>query len=147
MAGNPPVFQQGPETYQVAETIKAGQLVEARGSSLVGVAAAGSIVCIGVANIDGALVSTQAPTTDVFGNSVLPVNGPQEYISVLKMGSVKVTYAATATFGVLLKCAASGQVTPWVSGTDTNPALIVGRCDEPAGVSAAGVGKMRLGSS
>jgi hypothetical protein len=70
-----------------------------------------------------------------------------DYVPVYSMGyDMHVTYAANCTFGTLLKAAANGQVTPWVSGTDTNPATIVGRCTQPGGVTIAtlAVGRMRV---
>jgi hypothetical protein len=48
--------------------------------------------------------------------------------------------------GTLLKAAANGQVTPWVDGTDTHPAYIIGRCTQPGGVVIAtnAIGRARI---
>lgn len=137
MSGVNPKFEKGPITYQVVETVRGGQLVEARTGSKIGVAAAGSATVLGVAQTDAKpTVTTQSTDSD---NNTLVDLGQAVYppdVAVLKMGTVQVTYAANAGFGVLLKAAASGTVTPWVSGTD-HAGLIVGRCEEPAGVVIA----------
>lgn len=141
-----PKFEKGPVTYQVAETVRGGQLVEARGSSKIGVAAAGSSTVLGVAQTDAkATVTTQSTDSD---SNILVDLGQAAYppdVAVIKFGEVPVTYAANASFGALLKAAANGQVTPWVSGTDA-AGLIVGRCTEPAGVVIAtkATGLMRI---
>lgn len=138
-----PRYIDGPITCDVTEAVTPGQLVETRTSTLhgaaqypVGVAAAGSSLVVGVAL--GA--ATPSDTVQATG---LVYTLPQA-VAVAMEGIVPgVTYAASATFGQLLKAAASGQVTPFVSGTDAVE-KIVGRCWEPAGVSSAGVGKMLL---
>lgn len=137
MAGINPKFEKGPVSYQVVEAVKGGQLVEARASSKIGVAAAGSATVLGVAQTD-AKPSVTTSGTDSDGNITFDLGQAvyTDYVAVLKVGEVPVTYAANCSFGVLLKAAASGQVTPWVSGTDS-PGLIVGRCTEPGGVVIA----------
>lgn len=136
MAGVIPKYKGGPVTYQVVETIKGGQLVEARAGSKVGVAAAGSTTCLGVATKDATPAATLSGTDATFGWPTLNQNPVTDYVAVEGIPSIfaDVVYAANASFGALLKCAANGQVTPFVSGTDA-PALIVARCVEPAGVT------------
>jgi hypothetical protein len=63
MTGVNPRYVQGPVTYQVVETIVGGQLVEARAGGVVGVAAAASVKCIGVATKD-ATVAPAGATPD-----------------------------------------------------------------------------------
>ena len=65
-------------------------------------------------------------------------------IPVYNHVDINVTYAANASFGTPLKLAANGTVTPWVPGTDTDVALIVGKCTAPGGVTVASnpVGRM-----
>lgn len=136
MGGVIPKFTRGPVTYEVVESVKGGLLVEARAASKVGLAAAGSTKCLGVATTD-ARPTNPAATTDEFGNQVLTEVNIDQYTAVGSNGEIyPVEYAANAAFGDLLKCAAAGKVTPLVVGTD-NTALVVGRCVEPAGVVIA----------
>ena len=149
MPGAVPVYREGPVTFttNATATIVGGQLVESDGASpaLVRPASAGSLVCIGVATNDavGASVS-QVPTVPGTDSPVVNVAIVQPYVAVATDGVWLLTYAAAATFAARLKCAANGQVTPWISGTD-NPELIVGICYEPAGVSGPSIqGQVRL---
>lgn len=145
MSGVIPRFGRGPVTYKVTETVKGGQLVEARAGGVVGVAAAGSTKCLGVATKDATPASTGA-STDAFGNPVQSLVEVTDHVAVDNSGAYyAVTYAADAAFGVALKAAANGQVTPWVTGVDAAD-LIVGYCAEEAGVvvatSATGLAKI-----
>lgn len=127
--------QGGPQSYDVAEAITGGQLVEGRANSTVGKAAAGSTKVLGVALNDA--VTAASINTGVV-NGVLNAAPAETRVVVAKSGvEVPVTYAADATFGQRLKAAANGTVTPFVSGTDTDPALIVAICTEPDGVTVA----------
>lgn len=108
-------------TCDVVEAVTAGQLVEARAASgsatqrPVGVAAAGSSTVRGIALLSATNAAQSA--TLVYP---LPVS-----TSVAQSGHVAgVTFAGTATDGAALKAAASGQVTPWVSGTDAANLII-----------------------
>lgn len=131
-------------TYSATETILIGKLVEARSGGVVGVAAAGSVVVLGVA--EHSVLAADAGTTSEADGTVitdLAQVGPYNpYVSV-GVGIFVVQYAAAATFGAALKAAASGAVTPWVSGTDAAN-LIVGRCVQPGGVSGAGAALARI---
>lgn len=131
-------------TYSVVQAVAPGQLVEARTGGLVGVAAAGSASVLGVAE-HYAMPADAAPTSEPDGNTIVDVAQPGPYNPALTVGVgiYQVTYAAAALFGALLKSAASGAVTPWVSGTDA-AGLIVGRCVQPGGVSGAGVALARI---
>lgn len=141
MAGVIPRFTTGPVTYEVVEAVAGGKIVEARAAGKVGVAAAGSVKVLGVATKDSAPVASNS-TTDAFGNKVLNINPVTQYCAV-GVGFYPVTYAATATFGVALKAAANGQVTPWLSGTDAAN-LIIGYCAEPLGVNSGAVGLAKI---
>lgn len=126
-----------PVTYNVKSgvTITGGQLVEATTGGVVQVGTAGSTKILGVATKDG--IGTDGSTgTTSYGAFSLDASFPTNQVAVAH-GHFVVAYAAAATFGAKLKAAASGAVTPWVSGTDAAD-LIVGECTEAAGVGAAG---------
>jgi len=145
MSGVIPRYERGPITYTVVEAVKGGQIVEARASSVVGVAAAGSTTVLGVATKD-ALPEASRSSTDAFGFPVYNEVALTQYVAV-GVGFYPVVYAANAAFGKRLKAAAAGKVTPWVSGTDAAD-LIIGYCAEPAGVTSAGgttVGLAKIG--
>lgn len=151
MSGNLPHYKSGPASYQVSALVNGGMLVAADASPAMTVSAAGagSLFVIGVAGVDAAPIPNQAGATDTAagGAPLVDISVLPDYVSVFGVGyDMHVTYAANCTFGTLLKAAASGQVTPWVSGTDTNPATIVGRCTQPGGVVIAtnAVGRMRI---
>lgn len=145
MTGIVPSLQLGPVTYSCAEAVSAGQLVEGRTGGLIGVAAAGSAKVLGVAMKDGA-------ATETTSGSPLVVDAPRVQIPVAQApATIRVKYAAAATFGQRLMAAATGQVTPAVSsGTDSsgtvtlNLATVVGWCAEPAGVASGAFGLMKL---
>lgn len=129
MASVYPRYQEGPVTYTAAEAITGGQLVEARASSVVGVAGAASVKVLGVALKDASNAAQSA--TDA--------TSPSNSVAVAHQCEIKVTYAANANFGDLLKAAAAGQVTPLVVGTD-DMSKCVGRCKEVAGVTSGNTG-------
>jgi hypothetical protein len=124
----------GPNTYGVSEAVKGGQVVEGFTDGLARLSRAGSTTVLGVALIDAKPwvdpASTDADGFDVINASPLPVETTADF------GRHVVTYAANCAFGKALKAAASGAVTPWVSGTDAAD-LIIGYCDEPGGVVIA----------
>ena len=132
----------------MSAAVTAGQLVVADGSAAttISVAGANAINCLGVAGASASPVVSQAGNTTSYGQPVTDVSVLPDYTSVYHGVDIPVTYAANATFGVLLKCAASGAVTPWVDGTDTHPAYIIGRCTQPGGVtvSSNAVGRARI---
>lgn len=142
MAAIPQVFKTTPKTYVPAETIVGGQLVEARASSRVGVAAAGSLKVIGVAVTDGATPESFTGTTTTTGTTGLPTLDATQvpgYVTVASGGiQVPVKFAAAAAFGDKLIAAANGTVTP--AGATPDARTIVGKCVEPAGVAANATG-------
>lgn len=155
MAGVNPRLQHGPQTYEANANIAGKQLVEstgakgASGRSLVQPAGANSVVCVGVAAKDAVPLSGQdalinAATADPGAFPVTNLAVPNETLAVYNdVLEISVYYAATATFRQPLKCAASGQVTPWVDGTDAVSRRI-GWCAQPGGVGAVGYGLARI---
>lgn len=136
MSGVNPVLFEGPDTMTVNVAVTGGQLVMPDTGGRIKPATANSTTVLGVALEDGAPASSQtALNLSIARTEVAVAYGDVD---------VRVTYAANAAWGVKLKSAANGQVTPFVSGTDVDPALVVGVCTEPAGVLSAAVGRMRL---
>jgi len=131
-----PKFENGPVTYEVSAVVRAGRLVAPSTGGKIAEAGAGVATCLGVATTDATNVAP-GTTTDAFGNQLTSMDPIDQYTSVGGSNrTYTVTYAADATFGALLKTAAAGTVTPWITGTDS-PGLIVGRCTEPLGVVVA----------
>jgi hypothetical protein len=151
MPGVVPKFETGPKTYEAKSNITGGQCVEyATGTptqpdaSLVQPATANSIKFAGVATRDAVAAANQAALqtfTSGDGYPAINVAVPTELVAVGKRGQWPLKYAAAAVYGDRVKCAATGQVTPWVVGTDTDPTLIIGRCEEQAGVASGAVGQ------
>lgn len=138
MSGVNPVLFEGPDTVSVNVAVTGGQLVMPDSTTgKVKPATAGATTVLGVALEDGQPASAQTNLNFATARTEVAVC----YSSV----DVRVTYAANAAWGQKLKAAANGQVTPWVTGTDTAPEQIVGICSEPAGVTSGNVGRMRLG--
>lgn len=133
MPGVTPRFQGGgPVTYTVVETIIGGQLVEGRTGGLIGVAAAGSVKCLGVATKD-ATPTVAGTGTDAFGNPTLAVQYVTNTVAVGGGDQIyPVTYSANAALGDPLVVTANGTVAPAAATPDAR--TIVGRCVEPAGV-------------
>lgn len=134
-------FQEGSITCDVTEAVVGGQLVEARSATLhnaaqrpVGVAAAGSLVVVGVALLDA-----QPDDTALSGVPLYPL---PKATSVAIEGDVPVTYAASATYGQFLIAAANGQVTP--AGATPDMRTVVGKCSQAGGVASGQVGRMRI---
>jgi hypothetical protein len=148
MSGAIPHYQfRGPANYQVSALVTGGSLVVGDGSNATTVSTAGAAALnvLGVAGNDASPIVSQAGNTTGYGAPVVDISVLPDYTAVYSGIDTHVTYAAACTFGTLLKAAASGQVTPWVSGTDTLPATIVGRCTQPGGVLAgATVARARI---
>lgn len=138
MAGITPRYTvDAPIAYTVKSgvAITGGQLVEATTGGVIQVGTAGSTKILGVATKDGYGTDGSTGTTS-YGAYALDASFPTNQVAVAH-GHFVVAYAAAAAFGAKLKAAASGGVTPWVSGTDAAD-LIVGVCSEPGGVAGAG---------
>lgn len=144
MTGVNPTFKHGPVTYEVLEAIKGGQLVEARTTGdgdKVGVAAAGSLKVLGVANTDARPAAANTGTTSD-GFPFLDISGLPSQVTVDDNCYIKVKYAADAEFGVALIAAALGTVTP--AGAAPDARTIVGYCAEPGGVTANATALARI---
>lgn len=138
-----PRFTDGPRTYEAVEALTGGQLVEARAGGVdgpgVGIAAAGSLKVLGVAQKD-ASTAGGAPRQPVAG--VLDVTMAPKEVAVISDGFVPVKYAAAAAYGDRLIAAANGTVTP--AGATPDARTIVGWCAEKAGVALGGTGLTRI---
>jgi len=132
-----PIYEYGPVTYPVVETVRGGQLVEARVGG-VGVAGATSLKVLGIARTDAMLASASQDLTDALGNSVLNLSPVSPYVAVGRGAFYPVTFVAAAAFGDKLIAAAAGKVTPAGAGPDA--ASIVGYCAAVGGVALGAVG-------
>lgn len=132
MSGTYPYMNDGPATFAVNAAVTGGMLVEPDSTTgKIKPCTAGSGKCIGVA-------LTDASPSGSGSNTDFSTNRPT--VAVQRGADCRVTYAATAAFGAKLKAAASGQVTPWITGTDAAD-LMVGQCMEPAGVASGAVAR------
>lgn len=143
MSGIPVTRKTGPRSWPVSAAVTGGQLCAAGANGLIAPAAANSTKVLGVA------INDAVPVADFEAGTVNGVlnAAPKPNRAGLAYGGdeVPVTYAVDTPFGAKLKAAANGTVTPFVSGTDTDPALIVGTCTQSEGVDVSenAVGLMR----
>lgn len=143
MSGVIPRQQLGPDTFEVSAAVTGGQLVVPTTGGKVGPAGAAAANVLGVA-LNDAQPAGSAPTN--------PINTgwPSPQVAVARDCDIRVTYATGANFGDLLVSAANGQVSPVAAVTTptaadvTNTRAIIGRCTEPAGVTAGAVGRARI---
>lgn len=145
MSGVVPVHECGPITYDVAATkvVTGGQLVEAVSGGTVQPAAAGSKKVLGVATRDARADQTDTGTT-AYGQPFTDYSWPPPRVAVAHEGTWRLTYAAAANFGDLLKAAANGQVTPInTTGGDTLD-MVVGQCRERGNVASGATGETLL---
>jgi hypothetical protein len=152
MAGVTPRYSKdAPLTYTVKSDkhVVGGDLVEVVAGGVIQPATAASGTVVGVATKNARGTYNPESTTGE-GDFLLDASGPPSQVAV-ERGYFKVYFAAAATQGAKLKAAVvsapngvTGGVTPYVVGTDTNFATIVGECAEPGGVSAAGFGLARI---
>lgn len=134
MSAIPMVTKHGPKTFHVTETVRGGQVVEARTGGKIGVAAADSDLVLGV-SIGDAAPPASGESSDAFGNPIVSAVAVPEYTGVVYGGiEVKCVFAAAATFGEAVVSAGDGKVKP-AGATPTG--RILGYVTEPAGVSAA----------
>lgn len=143
MPGVVQVTKTGPKTFTPTEVVIGGQLVEGRGGSRMGVAAAASTKVLGVALVDGAPPETFTGDPVVAnGVTTAMLLAPVTKVAVAYGGiEVPVTYSAPAAFGDSLVCTGAGKVGP--AGATPDARTIVGRCTQPEGVAANAVGLMR----
>jgi len=124
----------GPNTYPVSEAIKGGMLVEGFTDGKARQTRAGSMTCLGVAEIDAKPFVSQTGATDADGFPILNVDNLPDSVTV-GWGRYVVTFTANCAFGQALSAGANGTVTPIAA--DGDPRLVVGYCDEPGGVVVA----------
>lgn len=134
---NPTFLEGGPDTVAVSVAVTGGQLLMADTGNVgqAKLSTAGATTCIGVALSDGAPISART-------NTNFSTARPQVAVAYGGMDVPGVTYAANCAWGVKLKAAATGQVTPLVGGETADQ--IVGICAEPAGVLSGATGRVRL---
>lgn len=123
----------GPNTYPAGEPIKGGMIVQANPDGKARVGTAGSLLVLGVAEIDAKPYANPV-STDADGFEVINANPLPEHVTV-GMGRYEVTYTADAAWGQALQAGANGAVTPIAA--DGDPRLVIGYCDEPGGVVVA----------
>lgn len=128
----------GPATFTVSTAVTGGMLVMPDGTTgQVKPATAGATTVLGVALSDANPAGSD-PT------SPLNIGWAQPEVAVAYgPADVDLTYTGAAAFGELLVADANGAVKAYTAGTSTYDA-VVARCTEPAGMSAAGVGRARL---
>jgi hypothetical protein len=145
MAAGNPKFERGPYTRIVGTAITRGQLVQPGSGGTAGKvipAAADSVTALGVANTDGQPAgSAFGSGTLGYGPLFLDPSVPEGYVGIWPFGGFVLTTVLALAFGDQVKCAANGQVTKWVSGTDLET-MRVGKCIEPLGIGAAGTGEI-----
>ena len=149
MSGAVQVTQGGPKTFTPADnaTVRGGRVVEAVAGGRIQEAGAASLVALGVALTDAIAPEDVSTSTanDALGRPVLTAVAIPTKVAVAYAGTeVKVTYAANASFGQKLICAANGTVTP--AGATPDARTLIGVCTEPGGVVIAtnAVGLMRI---
>lgn len=142
-------------TYEALSNIAGGQMVipqtgaTASGCQGAQPAGAGALNCVGIAQSDALTAATVASDTTGTtaydsGYPLIDASVPDTTTAVYTDVVIVVSYTAAAAYGVRLKCAAAGAVTPFVEGTDTAPSLQVGWCAQPGGVTGAGTGLARI---
>lgn len=141
------IFEQGPISYQVSESVTGGQLVEPDTSNagMVHPAAAGSVTVLGVALSDAEPNNDDAESTTSYGAHFTDASWPRPEVAVAYRGVFRLTAGSDLDFGELVVAKASGAVTAYTAGTSTFDA-VVGRCVEPAGVTSGSKGKIQVGS-
>lgn len=136
MAGVKPYIERGPASYTVSSAVTGGQLVMPDSTTgLIKTATANATTVLGVAADDAVAAGTGAANDySTLRPEVSVYTAPAD---------IRVTFAANAAFGVKVKAAASGQVTPWLTASDAAD-LIVGHVTEPAGVLSGAAGRIKL---
>jgi hypothetical protein len=142
MSGAHRNYEHGPATYQVSATTTGGQVMQWDSSNVGQIKPAGAgTVASAVAGV--ALADANPAGTDP--TNPVQVGWAREYVAVAYAPTdIDVKYASAANPGDPLKCAASGQVTKYVIGTDTDPTLIIGKCTAQAAVASGDFAPARL---
>lgn len=129
----PRLSNAGPNTYPAGEAIKGGMIVQANPDGKARKGTAGSLLVLGVAETD-AKPWVDPVSTDADGFEVVNVSPLPDHVTV-GFGRYTVTYTADCAWGQALQAGANGAVTP--IALDGDPRLVIGYCDEPAGVVVA----------
>jgi hypothetical protein len=135
MSGLYPTYKQGgPVTYEVSVSITGGQLVEFDGTTQkIKPAVVGSKAVLGVAMNNASPAGSGSPTD--FG----------QYPSRVAVGAMpqifKLKVSADVAAGALVAATANGGIGP--AGSDTFD-QVVGRCVDPAGITAGASGLIKL---
>ena len=144
MSGAIPVYQTTGPARTVVETIKGGQLVEARAAGKVGVAGADSVVVLGVATKDATPASTNQNGTDaVTGLAITNLSPVLSTLTVACEGFWNLKAAGAIAFGERVKAGAAGTVVKWVAADD-DADMIVGRCEAAGGIANGATGLIKL---
>lgn len=144
MSGAIPVYQTTGPARTVVETIKGGQLVEARAAGKVGVAGADSVVVLGVATKDATPASTNQNGTDaVTGLAITNLSPVLSTLTVACEGFWNLKATGAIAFGERVKAAANGTVAKWVVADD-DADMIVGRCEAAGGIANGATGLIKL---
>jgi hypothetical protein len=148
MPGLRPHLEHGPETYTANVTILGGQLVEPDSTTgRIKPAAAGSVVCLGLAIGDAAAYNATgmvAATQDAWGRYTAGAMTPPSEVAVAYRGSwwIKNTSGGTLAFGARLICAAAGAIA--ASGATPDARTVIGVVIEPGGIANNAEGRVRL---
>lgn len=136
MSGVYPITRSGPDTYTVSATVTGGQLVMIDGSNPGQVKPTTGAVdgVLGVALTDA--VPAGSGSSSAFGTA------PSTCSVAYAPNTVVLTASGSISFGDLVVAAASGQVATVGANTFDK---VIGRCVEPAGISSAATGRIRLG--
>ena len=144
MSGAIPVYQTTGPARTVVETIKGGQLVEARAAGKVGVAGADSVVVLGVATKDATPASTNQNGTDaVTGLAITNLSPVLSTLTVACEGFWNLKAAGAIAFGERVKAGAAGTVVKWIAADDSAD-MIIGRCEAAGGIANGAYGLIKL---
>lgn len=146
MARGLPKYQAGPQSAIAGVELKGGQLVmpgSAGTATMVIVATADAINCVGVAVTDAEPASAASSGTDAFGFPYISTAVPGEVVGLGQEGIFYLKAAGTIAYGGLVKVGALGTVVAFVDGTDANGRR-VGKCVDPAGITSGNYGLIKL---
>lgn len=139
-----PRFTNGPRTYEAAEALSGGFVVEARTGGVdnpaVGIAADASVTVLGIAQKDATPAggAPRAPEAGVLDVTLAPAE-----VAVINDGHVPLKYAAAAAYGAQVCSAGAGSVRPALAA-DISAGAVIGRCVEKGGVALGGTGLTRI---
>ena len=147
MSSTYPRQSHGPRTYEAVAAVAGMQLVEARAGGVdnggCGPAADQSVKVLGVAQKDATPGGGAPRAFDTATQTLNAQLTPSEVAVYCNDFVPGVLYSTAAAYGARLVAGADGTVKPFVSGTHTAD-MIVGRCEEPAGVAQGARGLTRI---